>query len=73
MRKIAVIFEIPADDYIESQFMDSLNFTFEGSIKDLKVMPNISGLKNDKTFNNLLKQKKEASKALDEYIIKHNE
>ena len=69
MRKINITFEIPDDDMVETRFRGALHdYIGEKSIIDYRVFPNVEHLKDDKTYNNLVKIKRAAGLELDRYI-----
>lgn len=67
-RKINITIQIDDNDFIESQLHSELKALLGISMIDYMVFPKTDHLKEDKTFKQLLKAKRNAGLELDRYI-----
>jgi len=68
MRKINITIQIEDNDLIEHTLVKELNGLLGNSMIDYRVFPKTEHLKENKTFKNLVKAKREAGLELDRFI-----
>lgn len=67
-RKINITIVIDDNDFVESKLYSELKALLGRSMIDYMVFPNTDHLKEDNTFKQLLKAKRNAGLELDRYI-----
>ena len=67
-RKINITIQIDDNDFVERKLYFELRTLLGQSMIDYMVFPNTGHLKEDKTFKQLLKAKRNAGLELDRYI-----
>lgn len=69
MRKINITIACPDNDLAEYNLEQSLKSLLGDNIIDYRKFPNVEHLKEDATYNKLVKAKVKAGKELDNYIL----